>query len=108
MSKTIQNLKIKRKKPSDYIGNYFNIRGCTINVTIDDNGLFYMLISKKGQFPTHTDVAHARYKYLPDDIYMIEIFPPMLEYVKFQKNTISLWEIKKGKNDTNKNKRDKK
>lgn len=104
MNQTIKNLRKEDKVRLDYVGKSFQ-RGCLVNVTLDDKGLFNMVIIKKGQYPTFKDVAEARYKYLPDDCYMIQVFPPILEFNKQQKFSITLWELKDDRNDSNKNKR---
>lgn len=101
MNQIIKNLRNEGKVRLDYVGKSF-IRGCFVNVTLDDKGLFNMVIMKKGQYPTHTDIVTARYKYLPNDCYMIQVFPPILEYNKERKFTIILWELKDDRNDSSK------
>lgn len=65
---------------------------CTIIVTID-NGLWHLSISTPNASPSYKEIKEARYKYLPDDIYVAQIFPPKSEFINIHKYCHHLWQI---------------
>lgn len=46
-----------------------------------------------GRIPTWEEIKEARYRFLPDDVYMAMILPPMSEYVNVHPTTMHLHEI---------------
>ena len=77
-------LEIKAKK--------YNMGRCTILVSVD-NGLYHLSISTPDALPSYNEIKRARYTYLPDEIYMAEIFPPSHEFVNLHPYTRHLWQI---------------
>ena len=65
---------------------------CAVIVTIDE-GSWHLSISTKSALPTYTEMKQARYKFLPDEIYMAEIFPPKAEFVNAHEYCRHLWQI---------------
>lgn len=58
-----------------------------------DNGLWHMSISRKDRLPNYEEIKYARYAYLPDDIYIAQIFPPTSEFVNAHQFCLHLWEL---------------
>lgn len=59
-----------------------------------------VLVSKDGfplpgRIPTWKEIHDARYKFVPDEIYMAMILPPKSEYVNVHPTTMHLYEIDK-------------
>ena len=46
-----------------------------------------------GRIPTWDEIKTARYKFVPDQVYMAMILPPMSEYVNVHPTTMHLHEI---------------
>lgn len=65
---------------------------CKIIVTIDD-GKWHLSISTANASPSYKEIKKARYKFIPDDIYMAQIFPPKREFVNLHPYCHHLWEI---------------
>ncbi len=73
---------------------WFKMGRCRIMVSID-NGKWHLSISTPDALPSYKEIKAARYKYLPDEIYAAEIFPPKKEFVNCHPYTRHLWEIGK-------------
>lgn len=65
---------------------------CRIIVT-QDNGSWHLSISTADALPSYNEIKTARYRLLPDDIYMAEIFPPSNEFVNLHPYTRHLWQV---------------
>lgn len=65
---------------------------CRILVSIDD-GLYHLSISTPHAMPSYEEMKKARYKFLPDDIFVGEIFPPKRYFVNLHPYTRHLWQI---------------
>lgn len=65
---------------------------CTIMISVD-NGLYHLSISTPNALPSYKEMKEARYRYLPDDIYMAEIFPPRDEFVNLHPYVRHLWQV---------------
>ena len=70
----------------------FTMGRCSIIVTIDD-GLWHLSISTPDASPSYKEIKEARYKYLPNDIYVAQIFPPKGGFVNVHPYCHHLWEI---------------
>jgi hypothetical protein len=66
---------------------------CHIIIT-KDNGKWHLSISTPNNQPSYKEIKEARYKFLPDNIYMAQIFPPKSEFVNLHPFCHHLWEIK--------------
>ena len=60
---------------NNYKEGMFVMKDCRISITID-NGKWHLSISKQRSLPTYNELKEARYKYLPNEVYMAQIFPP--------------------------------
>lgn len=74
----------------------FKMGRCDVIVTID-NGLWHLSISCRKNQPSYKEIKEARYRYVPDDVIMAQIFPPMREFVNVHPFCHHLWEIGIGK-----------
>jgi hypothetical protein len=66
---------------------------CKILVS-QDNGLWHLSISTPSASPSYEEIKAARYKYIPNDVTMAQIFPPKEEFVNIHPFCHHLWEIK--------------
>jgi hypothetical protein len=65
---------------------------CRIIVSID-GGKWHLSISKHNASPSYKEIKEARYKFMPNDIYVAQIFPPKEEFVNIHPYCHHLWEI---------------
>jgi hypothetical protein len=70
----------------------FKMGRCIVIVT-NDNGKWHLSISCKDCQPSYKEIKEARYKYLPNDIYVAQIFPPQEEFVNVHTYCHHLWQI---------------
>lgn len=66
---------------------------CFVIVAKEDN-CWHLSISKKDKLPSYQNLKDARYKFLPNDVVMAQIFPPKSEFVNVHPYCLHLWEIK--------------
>jgi len=66
---------------------------CRILVS-QDQGLWHLSISTPDAQPSYKEIKEARYRFLPDNITMAQIFPPKDEFVNVHPFCHHLWEIK--------------
>lgn len=67
--------------------------GCTVVVS-KDAGLWHLSISRKDRLPNYDELKSARYQYLPDVKYAVQIFPPEEDFVNLHSFCLHLWEPK--------------
>ncbi len=67
--------------------------GCNVIVT-KDAGLYHLSISRKDRLPSYDELKSARYQFLPDVPYMVQIFPPEEDFVNLHDFCLHLWEPK--------------
>ena len=77
----------------EYKEGIFRMGRCAIIITIDD-GMWHLSISCKDNSPSYNEIKEARYKYLPNDVYMAQIFPPKEEFVNVHPYCHHLFQIK--------------
>lgn len=70
----------------------FRMGRCVVIVSIDD-GKWHLSISTKNAQPSYKEIKEARYKFLPNNIYVAQIFPPKEEFVNLHPYCHHLWEI---------------
>lgn len=70
----------------------YEMDDCRIIVTIDD-GLWHLSISKENQSPSYEEKKRARYMFLPDNIFVGEIFPPIKYFINCHPYCHHLWQI---------------
>lgn len=70
----------------------FKMGRCSVIVT-KDNGKWHLSISTPTESPTYEEIKAARYKFLPDNVYMAQIFPPKSEFVNVHPYCHHLYEI---------------
>lgn len=74
------------------IGKPFAFGKCTVLIT-KDNGKWHLSISKPNASPSYNEIKEARYRFLPDDVYMAQIFPPKGEFVNIHPYCHHLYEL---------------
>lgn len=67
--------------------------GCNLMIT-KDAGLYHLSISRKDRLPSYNELKSARYQFLPDVPYMVQIFPPQEDFVNVHSFCLHLWEPK--------------
>lgn len=70
----------------------FKMGRCKIIVTIDD-GLWHLSISTPTTSPSYREKKEARYRFLPLDIFVGEIFPPPQYFVNYHPYCHHLWQV---------------
>jgi hypothetical protein len=70
----------------------FRFGRCVVIVSID-NGLWHLSISTRDALPSYKEVKAARYRFVPNDLYMAEIFPPEDEFVNVHPYCRHLWQV---------------
>ena len=78
----------------------FSLQRCKVMVTRDPVGAngsprWHLSISHPARLPSYEELKAARYKFLPDDIYVAQIFPPQSEFVNLHPYCIHLYELGK-------------
>jgi hypothetical protein len=68
-------------------------RGCNVMVT-KDAGLYHLSLSRKDRLPSYDELKQARYQFLPDVPYVVQIFPPQEDFVNVHDFCLHLWEPK--------------
>lgn len=76
----------------EYQEGVFRMGRCCIIITID-NGMWHLSISTPECSPSYKEIKEARYRYLPDNIYMAQIFPPTKEFVNLHPHCHHLYQI---------------
>lgn len=76
-------------KPQEGI---FKEKGFSIIVSVDA-GRWHMSVAHPVRYPMWEELKYFRYKYVPDDVTMGLLFPPLSEYVNVHPNCFHLWEI---------------
>lgn len=69
----------------------FKFGECYVMVGLESG--WHLSISHPMRYPTYDEIKEARYKYIPDDVYMAMIFPPQNEFVNIHPNCFHLWQI---------------
>ena len=77
-----------------YKEGFFKLGRCNVIVSID-NGKWHLSISTTNNSPSYKEIKEARYKFIPNDVYMAQIFPPKEEFVNLHPYCHHLYEIKK-------------
>lgn len=70
----------------------FTMGRCNVIVTIDD-GKWHLSISTPYCSPSYKEIKEARYRFIPDDVYMAQIFPPVSEFVNIHPYCHHLFQI---------------
>jgi len=78
----------------EYKEGVFRMGRCAIIVSID-NSKWHLSISTRSASPSYKEIKKARYKYIPNDVYMAQIFPPAEQFVNLHPYTHHLWEIER-------------
>lgn len=89
-------IQMKEIEKSDKYGIYstgiFSYKGMNILITIDD-GFWHLSVSAK--YPLgYQQLKDVRYKFLPNDMHIAQLFPPREEFVNVHECCWHLWEIK--------------
>lgn len=86
---------IKERQVSDKYGLYstgvFKYKGMALIIAIED-GKWHLSVSAKFPLGYH-QLKDIRYKFLPNDIQIAQIFPPREEFVNVHECCWHLWEI---------------
>jgi hypothetical protein len=71
----------------------YNFRECNVLIS-KDMDRWHLSISNPNRYPTWDEIKEARYKFLPDNIFMVMVLPPKKNYVSLHPNCFHLWETK--------------
>lgn len=71
---------------------FFEMGRCRVIVSVDE-GKWHLSISAQNSLPSYEELKEARYKFLPNDIYAAQIFPPKEEFVNMHPYCFHLWEM---------------
>jgi hypothetical protein len=75
-------------------GQVVALQNGQLNIIIGvEGGRWHLSLSCRSRLPKYAEMKYMRYKLLPDDCYMAQIFPPKKEFVNLQENTLHLWEV---------------
>lgn len=77
--------------PNNSIKRY-QMGECIVLVS-KDHGKLHLSISHPDRLPNYEEIKFARYHYLPDSVYMAQIFPPKAEFVNLHPNCLHLWQL---------------
>jgi hypothetical protein len=76
----------------DFEEGTFDFGRCTVMVSID-NGKWHLSISTPSAAPCYKEIKAARYKFIPDNIFMAQIFPPKADFVNVHPFCFHLFQI---------------
>jgi hypothetical protein len=62
----------------------------------DDGFRWHLSMSHPSRYPTWDELKEARYRLLPDEIYMAQLLPPKADYVNLHENCFHLHELRDG------------
>ncbi len=66
-----------------------------LNVIVSkDMGLWHLSVSHPSRIPNYEELKEVRYKFLSDDIYVAQVFPPSKEFVNVHPHTLHLWQLR--------------
>jgi hypothetical protein len=65
---------------------------CLIMVSID-NGKYHLSISTPNASPSYHEIKAARYQFIPNNVVMAQLFPPVEEFVNIHPFCHHLWQI---------------
>jgi len=68
-------------------------RGSLTAAVSIENGLYHISISHPTRLPKYEELKSSRYKLVPDNIYMAQIFPPSKDFVNKHKYCLHLWQF---------------
>jgi hypothetical protein len=80
-----------KEEETGYKQGIYKMGRCTVIVSINNN-LWNISITSANQ-PSLKEVKEARYKFLPDNLHMVQIFPPKAELANQRDNRIDLHQI---------------
>ena len=83
-------LQILLNKSNDYLRVY-QLGECSVIVT-REHARWHMSIAHRKRYPTWDEVATARYKAIPKDVWMAMMLPPPSEYVNHHEFCFQLTE----------------
>lgn len=66
---------------------------CNVIVAIE-NGRWHLSISISHCSPSYKEIKEARYRFIPDNVSMAQLFPPTAEFVNVHPYCHHLWEIR--------------
>lgn len=70
----------------------FKMGRCAITASIED-GLWHLTVSCPDCSPSYNEIREARYKFIPNDVTMAELYPPKEEIANMHPFCHHLWEI---------------
>lgn len=77
---------------SEWVGAWVNRhRQLTVIVT-RDAGRWHLSIAHPTRYPSWEEIKRARYRFVPDDVYMMMGLPPKHLWVNVHQNCFHLWE----------------
>lgn len=65
---------------------------CSVMIS-KDAGRWHLSISHPSRLPIWTEIREARYRFIPNEVYMAMILPPKEDYVNVHPHCMHLFEI---------------
>lgn len=73
------------------VAGEWSFMGCLVIVSRDAD-LWHLSISRRDRLPSYEELKSARYQFLPDVDYAIQVFPPKENFVNVHGFCLHLWE----------------
>jgi hypothetical protein len=70
----------------------YQVGGCTVLVGSTEATGYHLSISHPSRYPTWDEIAHARYKLVPN-VTMALLLPPGSKYINIHPNCFHLWQV---------------
>jgi hypothetical protein len=77
---------------SEFIGFYFDQERKLTVILSKDAGRWHMSIAHPQRHPNWEEIKEARYRFIPDEVYMMLPLPPTRVYVNKHPHCFHLWE----------------
>lgn len=84
---------VRRDKYGVYSTGIFKYKGKTIIINNED-GVWHLSVSANHTLGYY-EIKDIRYKFMPDDMGVAQIFPPRNQFVNLHENCFHLWELTK-------------
>jgi hypothetical protein len=68
---------------------------CSVLVTLDNDKLLHLSVAHADRDPTWNEISQARYRCLPDNVWMAMYLPPRSEYVNLHRYCFQMTQVEK-------------
>ncbi len=91
MERTIQLTQWAEQGKIELGTRAYRMGECSIIVSHSSAG-WHISIAHPARYPSWDEIAHARYRLVPNDVCMALLLPPQEEYVNLHSNCFQMWE----------------